>query len=381
MSDTVCRTVTLIVINEAGEPLGQLPAFDVTVPFWPETAEIVATARDRFGLDVAVLRLLHATGEPPAGGHVTYLAQLLSPADAAALAPTDVDLSPHPLRAPYARPGGPAESLAWATAVLDERGRGPVTAMTQQRTWNLSTLWRLDTATGPVLAQAGAPVLRPRARGAGLGVGQRPGHPAAGGQDARMLLAHVDGEDLYGAPAEVRRKIAADAHYLQLAAIDSVEHLLAAGVPDRRSAQLVGYLTGVVDAYGGDDPALRALVDGLPDRLARVAACGLPDTLVHGDLHPGNVIGTEDRRTIIDWGDSFIGQPALDILRLVVGLDPAEAARGDRGVGRALAGGAARQRPGYERRAAAPRRGAAPGGGVRRLPGRHRAVRAPVPRR
>ena len=209
--------------------------------------------------------------------------------------------------------------------MLDEQGRGPVTAMTQQRTWNLSTLWRLDTATGRYWLKqvprffAHEPAVLAWASGSGRVT------PLLAAEDARMLLAHVDGEDLYGAPAEVRRRIAADAHYLQLAAIDSVEHLLAAGVPDRRSAQLVGYLTGVVDAYGGGDPTLLALVDGLPDRLARVAACGLPDTLVHGDLHPGNVIGTEDRRTIIDWGDSFIGQPALDVLRLVVGLDPDDA--------------------------------------------------------
>jgi aminoglycoside phosphotransferase (APT) family kinase protein len=36
---------------------------------------------------------------------------------------------------------------------------------------------------------------------------------------------------------------------------------------------------------------------------------------VHGDLHPGNVRGP-DPLTVIDWGDSFIGHPAFDILRL-----------------------------------------------------------------
>jgi aminoglycoside phosphotransferase (APT) family kinase protein len=42
----------------------------------------------------------------------------------------------------------------------------------------------------------------------------------------------------------------------------------------------------------------------------------MPDTLVHGDLHSGNVRGNEAERTIIDWGDSFWGQPGFDILRL-----------------------------------------------------------------
>jgi len=35
----------------------------------------------------------------------------------------------------------------------------------------------------------------------------------------------------------------------------------------------------------------------LPARLARIERCGLPDTLVHGDLHPGNTrIGGGRRR-------------------------------------------------------------------------------------
>lgn len=58
----------------------------------------------------------------------------------------DVDLSPHPHRAPYAELGGPAATLDWATRALDR----PVRGVTQQRTWNLSAIWRLDTDTGPV---------------------------------------------------------------------------------------------------------------------------------------------------------------------------------------------------------------------------------------
>lgn len=316
ISDTVSRTVTLIVIDEEGGLLGELPAFDVSVPFWPETAEIVAAARERFGVDLAVLRILKAdAGSAPAGGQVTYLGQLLSPAPTGPFKPTEVDLSPHPLRADYARPGGPAETLAWASRVLDERGRGPVTEAVQQRTWNLSTVWRLSTPTGPYWVKQVPPFFAHEPAVLGWAAGSKRVTPLLAAEDARMLLAHVEGEDLYGAGVEVRRKIADDLHYLQLAAIDSVPHLLADGVPDRRQPQLLGYLTKVIDSYGGTDARLRALADDLPARLARVAACGLPDTLVHGDLHPGNVIGAETR-TIIDWGDSFIGQPGFDVLRL-----------------------------------------------------------------
>ncbi|MFC7480061.1 phosphotransferase family protein [Luedemannella flava] len=320
------RTVTLIVIDEEGHLLGELPAFDVSVPFWPETSEIQTAARDRFGLDLAVLRLLRADdGADAAGGQVTYLGQLLSPAPAVTFAPAQVDLAPHPLRAAYAHPGGPAETLAWAARALDERGRGPVTGAVQQRTWNLSTVWRLSTPTGPYWLKQVPSFFAHEPAVLTWAAGSKRVTPLLVAEDARMLLAHVEGDDLYGAGVETRRQIADDLHYLQLAAIDSVPHLLADGVPDRRRPQLLAYLTRVVESYGTPDPRLRALVDGLADRLDRVAACGLPDTLVHGDLHPGNVIGG-DARTIIDWGDSFIGQPGFDVLRLTDRMAADEAA-------------------------------------------------------
>lgn len=53
-------------------------------------------------------------------------------------------------------------------------------------------------------------------------------------------------------------------------------------------------------------------MDGLEDRFARVAACGLPDTLVHGDFHPGNFRGDDSNLVLLDWGDCGVGHPLLD---------------------------------------------------------------------
>ena len=46
----------------------------------------------------------------------------------------------------------------------------------------------------------------------------------------------------------------------------------------------------------------------------------MPDTLVHGDFHPGNLRGERDghskpdgrRLTLLDWGDCGVGHPLLD---------------------------------------------------------------------
>jgi Ser/Thr protein kinase RdoA (MazF antagonist) len=50
----------------------------------------------------------------------------------------------------------------------------------------------------------------------------------------------------------------------------------------------------------------------LPKRFTDIAACGLPDTLVHGDFHPGNLRGNETQLTLLDWGDCCVGNPLLD---------------------------------------------------------------------
>jgi aminoglycoside phosphotransferase (APT) family kinase protein len=47
--------------------------------------------------------------------------------------------------------------------------------------------------------------------------------------------------------------------------------------------------------------------------------------LVHGDFHPGNVRVDGARITLIDWGDSFIGHPAFDVLRLTDGCSREDA--------------------------------------------------------
>ena len=40
-------------------------------------------------------------------------------------------------------------------------------------------------------------------------------------------------------------------------------------------------------------------------------------TLLHGDVHPGNVLVDAGRATLIDWGSARIGPAALDLANLV----------------------------------------------------------------
>lgn len=310
--------MTLVLVDPAGELLGALPPFTVDSPWWQEVAEVVAAA----GPEVTVLRLLHADRAAPPGGHVTYLAETRErPAD---LIPLGADLVPHALRAPWAEPGGPGATLAWASGVLDRLGFREVTP-NQQRTWNLSAIWRMDGPSGPVAWLKQVPGFfahEPAVLGSVAAVApDLVPYVLAAGRPGRMLLAHVPGEDRYGAGPELCARTAEAFHPVQAHFAGRLDEL--AGVPDKRLE--TERFVNVAAPYLGDIPGLAELIDGLPERFAEVAACGLPDTLLHGDLHPGNV-RTDDAGSlvIVDWGDSAVGNPAFDLLRLVEGLDSPE---------------------------------------------------------
>lgn len=42
----------------------------------------------------------------------------------------------------------------------------------------------------------------------------------------------------------------------------------------------------------------------------------MPDVLVHGDLHPANVVVAADCAVVFDWSDACLGHPVLDLVHL-----------------------------------------------------------------
>jgi aminoglycoside phosphotransferase (APT) family kinase protein len=105
------------------------------------------------------------------------------------------------------------------------------------------------------------------------------------------------------------------------------DELLGLGAPDWRPAPLTRLLRDLVERSAPEvdrDTAarLRSLVVGLPARFEAIASCGLPDTLVHGDFHPGNVRGAPGSFVLLDWGDCGVGHPMLDQAALFERLPP-----------------------------------------------------------
>ncbi len=315
--------MTLELVTPTGEPIGRLPEIPVAEPWWPDVECVVDAVRERYELDVVVLRMLDTELSRPNGGGVTYLAEIStpiarSPLAAEALLPFSATLDEQPLRLRYAKPGGPGLDLAWAEEVLAARRIERDGPAQQIRSWNLSSIWRLPLADGhsawlkvvpPFFAHEGDMLRRLQ----GDAVPRLLGHDGD-----RVLLADVDGEDLYDAALPERLEMVSMLVALQAAWIGRVDDLLRLGLPDWRGPGLTALIADVVQRRSAELPAadasaLAAFVAGLPARFAAIAACGLPDTLVHGDYHPGNVRGEPGRLTMLDWGDTGVGHPLLDV--------------------------------------------------------------------
>jgi len=311
-----------------------LPPLELAGPYWPESADIVAEVAARFGAQVVVLRLLVADPSQKSGGAVTYLAELSSGEVDLSPVPETLRrraLAPDPKRMPWATLGGPARSLDWARSALEPSGQASFRAV-QQRTWNLSTLWRLEPASAdkssiwlkqvPHFMAYESRVLR------WLNHAVPGGAPTlvAADDSGRSLLEHVAGDDLYGAPVPIRQLINQQLHVIQLAGTEAIDELLALGVPDLRGPKRAADLRRKLLAWLPGYPGLEALLHRLDQQLERLEECGLPATLVHADNHPGNARGSSQAVRLLDWGEAFIGDPVTDLLGLIGDLPTVEAA-------------------------------------------------------
>ena len=315
------RHVRLVLVSGDGPPLGVTPRFEVEVPWWQEAWPVVDAARERFGLDVTILRILECGDGEVHGGDVTYLAEV-----EAGVGPTALPLEPwpgptplpeDPLRMPWARPGGPGVDLAWASSVLAARGLTTTGAPRQIRTWNLSSLWTLPLADGTAAWLKAVPPFFAHEGALLEHLAGRRVPPLLGHDGYRTLMPELPGDDQYDAVRPQLDRMIDTLVDIQAEEASRVEDLFALGLPDWRAPALTAALQGLVqrragELSGDDRTALAAFADGLPVRFAAITACGLPDTLVHGDFHPGNVRADGDAVTLLDWGDGGVGQPLLD---------------------------------------------------------------------
>ena len=258
---------------------GSVPVFTVGSSWWADVEPVTAHLDHVLGVRTSVLRLVSTTGEGARDGLVTYQVEAHGTPDPGALSPEGAqDFPDTPLRLPWARPGGTTELLVWADNHVRRIG-SPV----QVKTWNLSCLYRIPTDAGTVWLKAIPPFTADEAVAIRMVARHDPDlvPEVLASAPGRLLLADVPGMDCW-TPTE------------------------------RQIAEVVPRMVAVQAALAGP-PELRVR----PPKVE--PAGGLPDTLLHGDFHPGNWRSTG---VVLDWADAHWGHPALDAVRLCEFTEP-----------------------------------------------------------
>lgn len=118
---------------------------------------------------------------------------------------------------------------------------------------------------------------------------------------------------------------------LQCATIGRTEDLLNAGAFDHSLPMLASHSEAVFvyleDAMGRQTSAkverigirrLRELAAVFEEACGRMDRLGLPDTILHGDMNPGNILVSGSHCQFIDWAEAYVGNPLITLQHLLL---------------------------------------------------------------
>lgn len=235
-----------------------------------------------------------------------------------------------PKTAPWARPGWYGETLNWIHENLENQNRplsGPPELV---KTWALSIVLRLPTQSGLAYFKAAcfSPLFGNEAASTQFLAQRFPGQvpaPLAVDIPNNWLLLEDFGKALYeNKTPEIRVEAQRRYAQLQIQSIPHLDSLLQNGCLDRRLAWMQEKIPYVLQAeeiarvLAPDDLAiLKQAAPWLEARLRALSDMGIPATLVHGDLHEGNMAAPNGQPLYFDWTDACISHPFMDLLALL----------------------------------------------------------------
>ena len=310
----------------------------------PEIVIDVAPAlRDLVGADVVVLRDLRVGSMPPADDSVVYVTEAIRDPSAArgrwwsradgfdvvdARDRSTLEMwceqdEPVSLR-PWQREGWFANAVSWIEKMLPS-----VSEVRQFATWGNSSVLRVRTRHERAWFKATIPYFASEPVVTAMLGELLPGRvPDVLGLDAArgwVLLEDLGDEPVDTLPVGERLGGLLAVGELHRASIGLIDALLDGGCLDRRPQ----VLSEQIGALAADRTI--ALPEGLADRLeaaaprlqelcAQMASSPIPPTLVHGDLHGGNIMRTAGRYVAFDWSDACVADPFVDVLMFLTRL-------------------------------------------------------------
>ncbi|MEV6281894.1 aminoglycoside phosphotransferase family protein [Kribbella sp. NPDC051770] len=349
-SDHTGATVTAVVIRPGDEavlvlPTG-LPRVELPEEVWfPDVDRVVRAFREQLGIEAVVLECLAAEGPAylmVAEGNIPAGARWVSGLDHPLVTAAGKLLARpagSPLLPPWTRPEWYDDALAWIDEQVEHTG-----PLQQVRSWGLSNVFRVpegvyfkaithsstvvpDHADARPLLFAHEPAFLQRLSA------ERPGlvvEPLAVDEKRAWMLLPDLGEPLAVQDDLDQWSTAIRTHaQLQRSYVDSPDALLAMSCTDRRLNQLEAAIDDVLganeltaDLTPAERDQLATRGPALREAIAELAAIGVPETLLHGDLHPRNIAVQDGRALAFDWTDACLSHPFLDLVTFVEGRSP-----------------------------------------------------------
>ena len=238
---------------------------------------------------------------------------------------------PPALRPRWSRPGWRARAAAWMTAAAADAGQPLAAAPTSFYLRGISALLRAPTAERDLFLKAVFPPFHAEPALTGLLADRFPGHlprVLAMEPDEGWLLVEDIQATLIGELPDTDRPAALAIGSRAIVEIQAATAgrrqdlavLSDAGAPHRPAAKIPAALAVALgpDGVGFESAPLDAerrdrILDGIAVAVARVESLGMPESVVHGDFHPGNAAIVDGRAVIIDWSDAAIGCPVVDL--------------------------------------------------------------------
>ena len=233
------------------------------------------------------------------------------------------------LRPPWAREGWLQSATQWIDEQLLELKYQRISPVECIKSWGISCVLRVNTTGGKIYLKEAStlplfcnePVVTPE-----LANLFSPHIPHVLGVDTQrhwMLLADFGEPIGRNSPVKLQKDIYRLLAQIQIKSVQYIDKLLSVGCLDRR----LDWLATQIDVLFDDEIALSQLqaeeikqlhtfAPYLKNFCSQLASYQIPQTLVHGDLHLGNVAFYQDNYLIFDWTDSCVSHPFFDMIDL-----------------------------------------------------------------